>query len=244
MGRRTCAATADQNREKDEALQFCWGARRFVPMISLGVHRTMIRILKFSAVLPLLLAGAVSHAGLTITGDESTFDAGLVAPLVVDFAGWADGGFTRAEIDAGIDFGAFTVRSGTPGRAYDGDMAVSGEALDLFVDDLVGTSTFVFEFDAPITAFGADFSRVGSSGLLLTANKETVTTADAFLGNGMDRAFAGVRSTTPFKTLTIGPGWDIFSLDDIRLQGAVPEPSALLALGVGAAALLRRRHRA
>ncbi len=116
---------------------------------------------------------------------------------------------------------------------------------DVFINDsFFGDLTVQFTFDAPISAFGADFTdlQTESAGTtILSFNGETVTpgVADA----GVTRFF-GFTSMQPFTTLTfsrVGPGFgggsEGFGVDNVAfgdgVTAAVPEPATWLMMILG-----------
>ncbi len=181
---------------------------------------------------------AAATAQVTTTTDRTTFEAGLSNPLVIDFAGVPDESFTAADAFAGIDFGFFTVTSETL-SGFDGDVSIVNEQLGLFPDDAFGgTPSFTLTFDSPVTAFGADTFFINSD-LPVTVDGQTFGTATdiGLVGDG----FIGFTSPTPFSSVTFGPEFDSFRLDNLTFD-VVPEPTSLALLGLGGLTLLRRRR--
>ena len=114
------------------------------------------------------------------------------------------------------------------------------------VGPIPGTnSPLTFDFDQPITAFGAFFDSPASlAGLEFFADGVLATDTTA-LGLGSDDTFIGFTSTTPFTSVDIdylGPGAsELFAFDDV-VFAVVPEPASAGLLGVAGLALVRRRR--
>ena len=111
--------------------------------------------------------------------------------------------------------------------------------------------TLIFDFKAPTDSFAfviTDYFEVAGSLVISTNAGETLTpftalSAPPTLGSGNERFFGFIQST-PFTQLTLTADGldDAFGLDSIRVR-TVPEPSALLALGLGGAIAFAARRR-
>jgi hypothetical protein len=150
------------------------------------------------------------------------------------------------------------------------DWNVSGEwrgndrypvSADKFLD-LDANGNFLITFSAPVAAFGfygvdvGDVGRqlildfIGASGTTSVTVPHTVTTGQASTGNAL--YFGRVDAAHPFDQVRFrmtGTGSDNFAFDDMTIasvQQVAPEPSAVLLLAGGLAALgvaARRRAR-
>jgi hypothetical protein len=194
-----------------------------------------------------LFALAVTTNGqVIVTGNEIKFYGSLVHPELIDFAGYTSVYYTTTEMDAGIDYGYFTLRTGTQHVVRPGDITVNEERLELVINNhQQGTPTMVITLDRPAIAFGATFEQVGTLGIPVTINGVTRNTRQAFTGNG----FAGFVSNTPFTQVTLGPGSDKFLVDTIRFSVVgdrgrpVPEVGSMAMMIAAPLGFLRRRRR-
>ncbi len=108
-----------------------------------------------------------------------------------------------------------------------------------------GYLTFTWDFDTPVTAFGADFFSIGGDRQVsvqgtFDSGLEAFDLRTLFIGDGgLDQGFFGLTSTVPFLSITLialGPldRNDSFTMDNVAFA---PEPgraataTALLLLG-------------
>jgi hypothetical protein len=117
------------------------------------------------------------------------------------------------------------------------------------------TSALTLTFNTPVTQLSVNFAidtSVASPGflrLVTPSGTEDQTASNVGGGNGFPGGTLTFTTTTPFTTATLqgfitgGASNTQIEIDDLNLTPAVPEPSTLGLLGVGAAALLAWRRR-
>lgn len=208
----------------------------------------------------------LSYLKGTSTEDFEAFKTGTKAPLELSFTGSA------GKLTATLFGGGGLVSTVTPGNANGvGRYATSGS--NILEVDAGSKNTFVTKFGTPIAAFGFHGIDVGDFGgtveLDVSFANDTVQTVRVpttegsrgstdgsvfYFGYIVDQASALI-SSVAFKTST-GEG-DVFAFDDFTIgdraqvsempmPSEVPIPGALplLASGIGAVAMLRRRRAA
>lgn len=121
-----------------------------------------------------------------------------------------------------------------------------------------GYLTFTWTFPENVTAFGADFYSIGGS-RQVSVQGTFDSGLEAFdlrtlFGNdgGVDQGFFGLISDTPFNSITLVAlnsafsGNDNFTVDNVALVQAIPEPASLtlVALGIAGLGMALRRPRA
>jgi hypothetical protein len=112
--------------------------------------------------------------------------------------------------------------------------------------------SITFVFGSAITAFGIDIWDLGTAGTTdfsaTLSNGSSQTLFSSYSGSFGNGLFVGVTATTPFTSITFtgtadGDGIDFDRMQIASAPSAVPEPatSAIVGLGLGAIALVRRR---
>lgn len=219
-----------------------------------------LRALILSAVLT-ALALPVQAATVTVfNNDRIGFDAAAGPLAVEDFNSFTE----DASFGAGtLDLGSFTLSA-----TRRGDNRIETNPIDRFTIDgspfargaqRAGGQSLTIAFDAPIFAFGADFTDFNNRGrqsslTLVGANGQTRVSISSVVGTGTT-LFFGLVSDTAFSQVIIGRGGgdDLYGFDNLRFGGgpigatAIPLPGALplMLLGAGAFGLfgLRTRRR-
>lgn len=226
----------------------------------------MLRTTKFPAlaVLVLLLVAAPVFAGATTYTTESSFAAATTGLTTENFDGAALGSVT-GPID-GLTFTANIAGGGmlsiantfdtTSGTQYLGS-SLPGNSFasqDNFTVTLPSASTAVGMYlliGGPLSGDDFTLSVAGGDAMNSAVPEET-------LGDGTIVYFLGLTSTTPFTSATLGlttpagaadgPYWNVDDLSYGTANGSmtppVPEPSSLLLLGAGLAAVVRRVKKA
>jgi hypothetical protein len=115
-----------------------------------------------------------------------------------------------------------------------------------------GTSSFDLSSARAFTSFGFYITGLGDepgAGTLHvrfhdTQDEDKVVTGSP-LGGAVYVAYVGtgapITDLQLVQTGVTGPNRDVFSIDDVRLVAAVPEPSGLVLTGIGLGAWLARR---
>ena len=196
----------------------------------------------------------------------NTANAGVIATHTSRAGFKAAAGATTLE-----DFNSFTTEVDFLTTPLDvGDFTISTtntNATRNFIDlppvqftdfDIDGTSvvnaflengdTLSLTFDAPITAFGADFGDLNafsSVGTEIFAAGETLTPPQTLVS---EVRFFGFTSDTEFTTIEFrGLGFDGFSIDNVEfapaVSGVVPEPTSMAIFGALALATVSTRRR-
>lgn len=204
--------------------------------------------MKTTSVLILLAVAGTASAQFTTFTNRAAWEAAVTGTIVNEgFEGNPTGSLVHA-VDH--DLGAVTFRidliTATSSGASITSSAISGvRALSMNADDGMRTHTMTFEGAPLANAYGFDYSGARTGGLavlIIDGTRFDFTTG----GNGA--GFFGVVSTGSFASVQFGdesPGTlptEIFTLDNASFA-AVPEPGTMIALGLGAAALLARRRR-
>lgn len=162
---------------------------------------------------------------------------------------------TSVDNPAGVENGTRTVNNyPLPSHFTLGYNTTPGGSKFLQVTD-AGQGTpppaFVFDFDRPITAFGAMFTGLGTypipnvSQVFLDFNDGVARSVELVgsLDGGLE--FLGFTTSTPISRVTIrttAPG-EVFGFDDVRYQfvNPTPEPASVLMVGLGLAGLVAYR---
>lgn len=187
-----------------------------------------------------LAAGAtVSHQYAATTG--ATFSAGGARTYDNQSQGngtWAD----NTDMTVVSATGADTNNLGTPSL-------VSGNILGSYsgwqLED--GDPAFTISFARAITSFGAEFASVYyGSDVAIYAYSGTTLVGDVTGGGSGYGQFALSLSAPDITSVVITPGsyGDYVAVDNISFTASVPEPAniALIALGLGAIAVRRRKQ--
>lgn len=169
--------------------------------------------------------GSVGNASLTVFGGFGEFVSASGAQNWIYEPGVADWGL--------IDNGSATVNGGAKG-------------LGLYDDGSSVDSTLTFDADA--TSFGGYFNVVNDGGtpqpLNLTFRDSVgaqIDSTQVVTNIGGSLVWFGWTSTVGIRSIQFSGG-EAPVMDDLQIN-AVPEPASMAILGLGAAALLRRRRK-
>ena len=208
-----------------------------------------------------LLAQSASAATTFVTTslsepfDRSGWEAGLSGITTDTFSN----DIAQSDIlnfDSGIVSNASGVVA-TPNHLVDSGIGVSGRfntTLRHTASASPGYSSVVWTFPSPVTAFGADFHSIGGSSLVSVTGtfdgvaesydlRALFTAANG--GSARDRGFFGIKTNTPFTSITLiasaNATNDSFNIDNAAF--AVPEPSVTLFAAIGGLFVGLRRRR-
>lgn len=202
-----------------------------------------------------IFSGMAQAAVIQTYTDRAAFLAALPHVMTEDFDQFfAENGETTIPANVSTQVGAFSILQSFSGGGtfapkivdaagpYEINSGASSPYLQLRG---TGDPQFIFSFDVPSYAFGANFNSISDAGLELTVLGEDFLLAD-FLQNPAPASFAvpdqrggffGFVSDMPFTSFVISsPSADTFAIDD-TVVAAVPLP-APLALLVGAMAFM------
>jgi len=202
-----------------------------------------IRKIVFVLVLTFGLLPAAAHAAIITYPSRVAFGAAVSGEIVQTWDALADG--TLISVLDGITY--------TPSA---GSAVVTNNFLPLSPPNTLGrtpgeffagTDTMTFTFSFPITAFAISFNTfatvAGSFRATNNLGDIALSFFDPFPGFTTGQ-FVGFSSTAPFTSVTISaPSGASFTLDNLT-YAPVPEPAALLLVGLGTAAAFYRRRRA
>jgi hypothetical protein len=201
-----------------------------------------------TALILFAVAGTASAQFTTFT-NRAAWEAAAGGSVVVEgFEGNATGSLVHA---VNHDLGAVIFRidliTATSSGASITSSAITGvRALSMNADDGMRALTMTFDGVPLVTAYGFDFSGANTGGdavLIIDGTRFGFTN-----GGTVGAGFFGVVSTGSFASVQFGdenPGTlptEIFTLDNASFV-AVPEPGTMIALGLGAALLARRRKK-
>ncbi len=197
------------------------------PMLSI-ITRVFATVLCLSVVVP-------AEAALATYTDRTSWEAAAGTIETDTFTGAI---YTPIPINTVFDVGLFNVFYTTSGGVTNSNyISDISDHLRLEIDTNGSDTTTLlqFQFDTPITAFGADFDRIDSTDdLTFTPNigPESVNIYDV-LGGGS--GFLGITSDSAFISLSFtAEGRDAFYLDNVSLASAsVPIPAAVWLFGSG-----------
>lgn len=200
-----------------------------------------MRTIKLWATISALLMAAVSQAYVVTFDDLAPFTS-------LDNATYAGVYFGSSSQDSTIDTGFFVV--------YNGSDYAAAHSGSNYIFDGYGPNNLYFDFGGPVDFQGAWFSSTFGLG---AEDEATKVRFHDDLGNVsnwldlsdtsqyLDASFSG--STRVYVERAGGPNasqW--YAMDDLTYNGGkqppVPEPATLISLSLGAAAILRKRHKA
>lgn len=196
-----------------------------------------------------LIAGAADAATFT---SRTAFEAATTGRTVIDFTG---AGNTSHGVDYDAGSALFTTNGDiftmppTPGGFHAG-VAFGSEYLEWQKQD--GESVLLITFDAPVTAFGMDYTELNGKAGPLTATLGGLS-GDILLTTSSAVQFFGYTSETPFTQVRLGMPFYYFgegrfpTIDNVTFGAVgVPEPGswALMIGGFGLAGAALRRRRA
>ena len=197
-----------------------------------------------------------ANAATMIFTDRTAFNTAAGATTLVDFNSFTTEVNFRT---TPLDVGPFSIAGSGPGQGSRNRIDIPPAQFPSFdidgtnlVNMFVGSQSSVeITFDAPVFAFGADFSRLNDGAVrtqISGAGESFVPPVDGgirFFGFTSDTAFSNVR----FENATGTTNSDGFSLDNVSFAsaavGAVPEPTtwAMMIIGFGAIGGAMRRRR-
>jgi hypothetical protein len=196
----------------------------------------------------------------------ASFDAAaglLGSASLINFEGLAVGNFASLLVAPGVTVTlSGTVGDTNAGITNVGDTTALGyntttggsQHLRFVPDFNILTTTATFAFAQPIRAFGAFFTGVGTAAgavqlIFDDGSLQTLTVPGSPTGGvgffGFTDAGASIASVVVTETRS-SDARDVFGIDDVRAVSAVsavPEPASLTLVGIGLAALARRRYR-
>ena len=188
----------------------------------------------------MLLTFSSAVAQLTTYTDRSTFEAAAGTTITEDFASFTtEDAFHTTAVDAG-DFTIFIDASKKSWNFID---IPSHQDSWANIDGTTSMNLFmtrgeklVFTFDAPVSAFGADFRGMndGRNRVDFLINGDSVTPP---ITGGEVNSFFGITSTVEFTQVEIHADYgqnDSFGIDNVTYNSAsaVPEPGSIFMLSL------------
>jgi hypothetical protein len=181
-----------------------------------------------------MLGAASTASAATIVYTFESIAPGSTTPLLGRAPDVGPATFL-ADFTSSPDASDFTVASFQPNPLFSGH--------SLFEPAFAGGNTLTVTLNQLVTSVSVDFAINNPGGTLFFTSSSGNTSVLATPQGGF---FAGgtlsFSSATPFSAFTLSAGAQApeFAIDDLTLT--VPEPSTLLLLGAGGAAILRRRR--
>ena len=201
--------------------------------------------------LGLVIQVSTANAGVITHTSRADFDAATGATIVEDFNSFTTEVDFRTDP---LDVGDFTISTTSPSLVRNFIEIPPFQFTQLGVDGtniinaLVSSGVSLsLTFDAPITAFGADFGQI-NDGFIRT---EILAGGETFVppvGGSNEARFFGFTSDTAFTTVEfVGLENDGFGIDNVTfapaVSGVVPEPTSIAIFGALALVTTSSRRR-
>lgn len=188
-------------------------------------------------------ACAGNTLAIDIYTDRAAFEAASTGLTNITFDGLAPDAFYTDYGATGLDQSGVHFDGG--GYLFVVDPLYSPDYYDWGSDDiLLGASGGSITATLPggITAVGSDIMSIIPYGATITFTTDSGETASTASSMWPERAFLGVISTSPIKSVTVTADSGAYpELDNFEFGTAIPAPGSLALLGLGALAARRRR---